>query len=98
MKATIGVLWHNSEHMLPDLIRSLPAGLAGVPDWKLIVADSASTDRTVEVVGSLAPDATMSSWARISGSPPASTRSPPPCRHTVAVLILSPTARLNPAL
>ena len=47
---TVGILAYNSERMLPDLLESLPAGLAGVDDWHLVVADGASADATLEVV------------------------------------------------
>jgi N-acetylglucosaminyl-diphospho-decaprenol L-rhamnosyltransferase len=96
VKTTIGVLPHNSEHMLPDLLKSLPAGLAGVPDWKLIVADNGSTDRTVDVVRDLAPDATIVEMGANLGFAAGINAAAAADPHTEAVLILSPTARLKP--
>src|SRR5690242_19713538 len=40
---TVGVLAYNSERMLPDLLASLPGGLAGVADWHLVIVDGASS-------------------------------------------------------
>src|SRR5260370_286890 len=57
MSLTIGVLTHNSATTLPDLLDSLPAGLAGVDQWQLVISDSGSLDGTLDVARRLAPDA-----------------------------------------
>ena len=58
MSLTVGILAYNSEQALPDLLASLPDGLAGVDDWHLVVVDGASTDGTVDLVRRTAPEAT----------------------------------------
>lgn len=54
---TVGVVTYQSASVLAGLIGSLPAALAGVGDWRLVVADNASTDGSVDLVRALAPDA-----------------------------------------
>ena len=91
MRLTVGILAYNSERMLPGLLASLPAGLAGVDDWRLVIADGASSDGTLDVARRLAPEAAVvglggnRGFAVISFDPSAD-----------AVLILSPTVRLSP--
>ncbi len=51
---TVGILAYNCERMLPELLESLPAGLAGVDDWHLVIADGASTDGMLDVARRLA--------------------------------------------
>ncbi|MFE9257681.1 glycosyltransferase family 2 protein [Streptomyces sp. NPDC006879] len=55
--AVLVVTW-NSSAVLPDFLASLPTGMAGL-DWRLVVADNDSADDTVDVLSSLAPDATV---------------------------------------
>ena len=50
MSLTVGILAHDSEQVLPDLLESVPDALAGVDGWRLVVVDGASTDGTVELV------------------------------------------------
>ena len=59
MRLTVGILTYNSERMLPDLLASLPAGLSGVDEWHLVIADGASADGTLAVAGRLAPAAAI---------------------------------------
>ncbi|HEY9472419.1 MAG TPA: glycosyltransferase family 2 protein [Mycobacteriales bacterium] len=56
---TVGVVTHRSADVLPGLLDSLPQGLAGVPDWRLVVADNASTDGSVELVRRRVPEAVV---------------------------------------
>src|SRR6185437_1127523 len=85
---TVGVLAFNSERMLPDLLTSLPGGLAGVADWRLVIVDGASSDGTVEVARRLAPEASV---IGLGANPAIAADS-----ASDAVLILSPTVRLTP--
>ncbi|MFF7297544.1 glycosyltransferase [Streptomyces sp. NPDC008265] len=63
--AVLVVTW-NSAAVLPEFLASLPEGMAGL-DWRLVVADNDSADGTVELVRSLAPDATVVQTGRNAG-------------------------------
>lgn len=54
---TVAVVTYRSADVLPGLLDALPAALAGVPDWRLVVADNASDDATVELVRARYPRA-----------------------------------------
>jgi N-acetylglucosaminyl-diphospho-decaprenol L-rhamnosyltransferase len=96
MDLTVGLLTSNCEHLLPAQLDSLTGGLAGVPNWRLVVADSGSTDDTLAVAKQLAPTATV---VELAGNPGFAAQ----CNAVAAahpdsdaVLILSRTARLRP--
>jgi GT2 family glycosyltransferase len=55
----VAVVTWNSAADLPALVDSLPAGLAGVDRWQLVIADNASSDGTTAVAARLAPEATV---------------------------------------
>ncbi|MFF2569937.1 glycosyltransferase family 2 protein [Streptomyces sp. NPDC058084] len=63
--AVLVVTW-NSAEVLPGFLDSLPAGMKGL-DWRLVVADNASSDDTVAVVRALAPEATVVETGRNGG-------------------------------
>ncbi|MFJ3670767.1 glycosyltransferase family 2 protein [Streptomyces sp. NPDC090106] len=63
--AVIVVTW-NSAKVLPGFLAALPDGMAGL-DWRLVVADNDSADDTVEVLKTLAPDATVVQTGRNAG-------------------------------
>ncbi|MFC9297133.1 glycosyltransferase [Streptomyces sp. NPDC057011] len=63
--AVVVVTW-NSAAVLPEFLASLPEGMAGL-DWRLVVADNDSADGTVELLRSLAPDATVVQTGRNAG-------------------------------
>ncbi|MFD3546629.1 glycosyltransferase [Streptomyces sp. NPDC058655] len=63
--AVLVVTW-NSAAVLPGFLSSLPEGMAGL-DWRLVVADNDSADGTVDLVRSLAPDATVVQTGRNAG-------------------------------
>lgn len=63
--AVIVVTW-NSASVLPGFLAALPDGMAGL-DWHLVVADNDSGDDTVEVLRTLAPDATVVQTGRNAG-------------------------------
>ena len=52
------VVSYNSSPVLPGLLDSLDEGMDGTA-WRLIVVDNASTDGSADIVGRLAPDATV---------------------------------------
>ena len=96
MALTVGILTFNSEGTIPDLLESLPHGLAGIANWRLVVADSGSTDGTIEVVRRLAPQTEIISLGANRGFAAAANKviAVDPLAETV--LILSPTTRLHP--
>jgi GT2 family glycosyltransferase len=63
--AVVIVTW-NSAPVLPGFLAALPDGMAGL-DWRLVVADNDSADDTVEVLRTLAPDATIVQTGRNAG-------------------------------
>ncbi|MCX4782057.1 glycosyltransferase [Streptomyces sp. NBC_01264] len=63
--AVLVVTW-NSAKVIPGFLASLPQGMAGV-DWRLVVADNDSADDTVEMIRSLAPEATIVQTGRNAG-------------------------------
>src|SRR5262249_8957821 len=95
MRLTVGALTNNSERLLPDLLRALPAGLAGVESWRLVVVDSGSTDRTVPLARQLAPAATIVELANLGFAALANAAAAADPLAD-AVLLLSQTARLQP--
>lgn len=96
MSLTVGVLAYNSERMLPDLLASLPDGLAGVDGWHLVIVDGASSDGTVEVARRLAPEASVIGLGANLGFAAAANAAIAADPAADAVLILSPTVRLTP--
>ncbi|MGW2522456.1 glycosyltransferase family 2 protein [Streptomyces sp. NPDC001617] len=63
--AVLVVTW-NSASVLPGFLAALPDGMAGL-DWRLVVADNDSADDTLEVLRTLAPDATVVRTGRNAG-------------------------------
>jgi N-acetylglucosaminyl-diphospho-decaprenol L-rhamnosyltransferase len=58
-RVLVAVVTYNSATELPHLVASLPDGMSGVDDWRLVVADNASSDGSADLVGELAPSATV---------------------------------------
>ncbi|HEY7224109.1 MAG TPA: glycosyltransferase family 2 protein [Micromonosporaceae bacterium] len=96
MKLTVGLLTSNCAHLIADQLDSLDAGLAGVDDWYLVIADSASTDDTVEVARRLRPDATVVVLPGNLGFAAQANAVMTAVPGVDAVLILSRTALLRP--
>jgi N-acetylglucosaminyl-diphospho-decaprenol L-rhamnosyltransferase len=96
MSLTVGILAHNSEQVLPDLLGSLPDALAGVDDWHLVVVDGASTDGTVELARRAGPNVTCVDLGANRGFAAAANAAIAAFPATGAVLILSPRVRLAP--
>jgi N-acetylglucosaminyl-diphospho-decaprenol L-rhamnosyltransferase len=63
--AVVVVTW-NSAKVLPGFLAALPDGMTGL-DWHLVVADNDSADDTVDVLKTLAPDATIVQTGRNAG-------------------------------
>jgi N-acetylglucosaminyl-diphospho-decaprenol L-rhamnosyltransferase len=92
---TVAVVTWNSAEVLPGLIDSLAAGAEGV-DYRLVVADNASSDETVDVVRRLAPDATVVQTGRNAGYAAGVNAAVAAEPDAPAVLVLNPDVRLAP--
>jgi GT2 family glycosyltransferase len=93
MTLTVGVITNNSEATLPDLLTSLASGLDGVDAWHLVIADSGSSDGTVDLARRMRPDALILVSPNVGFAASVNTVAAADPR-TDAVLILSHTARL----
>jgi N-acetylglucosaminyl-diphospho-decaprenol L-rhamnosyltransferase len=89
------VVTYNSAALLPDLIRSLPAGLGDLT-WHLIIVDNASADETVRVAAQLRPDATIVQTGRNAGYAAAINAGVAAAPPHAYVLVLNPDVRLAP--
>jgi GT2 family glycosyltransferase len=95
VSVTVVVVTYNSARLLPGLLSSLEAGMAGVP-WELVVADNASADDSLAVVQSLAPTATIVQTGRNAGYAAGINAAVSQARPHSAVLVLNPDVRLAP--
>ena len=96
MQLTVAVLTYRSAANLPPLLDALPAGMAGVDDWRLAVVDSGSFDDTLAVAKDHAPGATLVELDSNRGFAAAANAAAAIHPESDAVLILSPTTRLRP--
>lgn len=92
---TIAVVTWNSADVLPGLIASLPAG-AGSVNHRLVVVDNASSDATLQVVRTLAPEATVLQTGHNAGYAAAVNAVLAVSPDAAAVLVLNPDVRLAP--
>ncbi len=92
--AIVVVTW-NSAAVLPGLIASLPAGLAGLR-WQLIIADNDSADDTVEIAGRELPGCRIVQTGRNAGYAAAFNAGLAQADPFDAALILNPDIRLEP--
>ncbi len=90
----VTVSW-NSEQVIGGLISSLAAGLDGL-DWRLVVADNASADGTVDLVRRLAPDAVVVQTGRNAGYAAGINAAVAAAGEHDAILICNPDIRLSP--
>jgi N-acetylglucosaminyl-diphospho-decaprenol L-rhamnosyltransferase len=91
----VAVVSFNSEDVLPGLVASLDAGLAGLT-WHLVVADNDSRDDSVAVVRRLLPAATVVETGRNGGYAAGINRAVEAAPPHRAVLVLNPDVRLHP--
>src|SRR6476660_8880532 len=94
-RVAVVVVTFNSSTVLPGLIESLDAGLAGVP-YELVVADNASTDGSVDLVRRIAPMATVVEIGRNAGYAAGINAAVSAAGPHAAVLALNPDVRLAP--
>jgi GT2 family glycosyltransferase len=92
----IAVTW-NSAGVLPGFLAALPEGMAGLDDWRLVVADNASADDTVAVLRDLAPDAEVVQTGRNAGYAAGLNAALSVCDPvaTRAVLVCNPDVRMR---
>ncbi len=88
------VVSYNSAALLPGLLGSLEAGMAGVR-WQLVVADNASADQSVELVRRLSPSATVVEMGRNAGYAAGINAAIAAAPPHAAVLALNPDVRLG---
>ncbi|MFJ9722400.1 glycosyltransferase family 2 protein [Streptomyces sp. NPDC101209] len=91
--AVIVVTW-NSAGVLPGFLAALPGGMAGL-DHRLVVADNDSADGTVEVLRTLAPDATVVETGRNAGYAAGINSALAAAGEYDAVLICNPDIRMR---
>jgi GT2 family glycosyltransferase len=92
---TVVVVTFNSAHLVVDLLASLPEGLGELP-WRLVVADNASEDGTVELVRRLAPEATVLSMGHNAGYAAGINAAAAAVGSRGHMLVLNPDVRLAP--
>lgn len=90
------VVTHNSERHLPGLLQTLAAGLVGVGYWRLVVADNASSDGTLECLARLSPDALVVRTGANRGYAAGINAALAAVGPTGAYLVLNPDIRLAP--
>lgn len=91
---TAVVVTYNSAAVLPGLLDSLPAAFDGVPEWRVVVVDNASSDETVHVLaGAGARTIHAGRNAGYSAAINLAAAEIPPHDH---LLVLNPDVRLGP--
>lgn len=90
---TVVVVTWNSAAVLPGFLAALPAAMAGVQDWELVVADNASSDDTVDIVLEAVPHARVVQTGRNAGYSAGINAALAVARRTDAVLVVNPDTR-----
>jgi len=94
-RVAVVVVLYNSEALVPDLLASLPDGLAGL-DYELVAVDNASPDASVAVLQELAPWATVVRPGRNGGYAAGINAGVAAAGPHTAVLVLNSDVRLQP--
>jgi N-acetylglucosaminyl-diphospho-decaprenol L-rhamnosyltransferase len=94
-QVAVVVVTYNSAEVLPGLVSSLEAGMAGTA-WHLVVVDNASTDGTLELTERLSPDATVVRAGGNYGYAAGINLGVSVARQGDAILVLNPDVRLQP--
>lgn len=92
----VAVVTYQSSAELPALVRSLPTALQGVPRWRLVFADNASTDGSPELAAELAPEATVLRNGANLGYAAGINACAALARDDEALLVLNADVRLDP--
>lgn len=90
------VVTFNSEDLISDLVASLPQGIGGSTEWKLVVADNDSRDQTVRVLQEVAPNCTVVQMGYNAGYAAGINAAVRAAGAHQAYLILNPDVRLMP--
>jgi GT2 family glycosyltransferase len=90
------VVTYNSAAVLPAFLDALPAGLAGVGDWRLVVVDNASTDGSTELVAAARPDARVVRLATNRGYAAGVNAGAAVAPPGWSLLVLNPDLQLRP--
>lgn len=93
---SIVIVTFRSARLLSDLFHSLPAAMAGIPAYEVLIADNASGDETLAVARELAPDARVIALDTNRGYAAGVNAGVKAARAHDAVLILNPDIRLGP--
>ena len=91
----IVIVTFRSARLLPGLFRSLPAAMAGIPDYRVVIVDNASGDETLAVARELAPDASVIALEANRGYAAGVNAGIRAARAREAVLVLNPDIRLG---
>jgi GT2 family glycosyltransferase len=90
------IVTFRSARLLPDLFRSLPAAMAGIPDYEVVIVDNASGDDTLAVARELAPAARVIALESNRGYAAGVNAGIKAAQAVDAVLVLNPDIRLGP--
>jgi GT2 family glycosyltransferase/VanZ family protein len=93
-RLAIVVVTYNSAAVLPGLLDSLSAGLEGIGEFEVVVADNESTDNSVELALSHAIQPTIISMGRNAGYAAAINAAMASVPPDVHILVLNPDVRL----
>jgi GT2 family glycosyltransferase len=94
-RVAVVVVSYNSAAVLPGLVASLAAGMAGLR-WQLVVADNDSGDGSADLVRRLVPAATVVQMRRNAGYAAGINAAVAAAGPHGAVLALNPDVRLEP--
>jgi GT2 family glycosyltransferase len=89
------IVTYNSAKVLPGLLSSVKAGLAGIPRYEVIVADNASRDGTVDIAASHPIGVRIVQTGRNAGYAAAINAAVATVSADTDVLVLNPDIRLS---
>lgn len=94
-RLTVVVVTHNSAHLLPDLIASIPAAMGDLC-WELVVVDNDSVDGVAETLERLLPEARLLTTGSNAGYSAGINTGHAAAARPDALLVLNPDVRLGP--
>jgi N-acetylglucosaminyl-diphospho-decaprenol L-rhamnosyltransferase len=93
-RVAVVVVMYKSRRLLPDLVASLDAGLAGV-DFELVAVDNASPDDSAELIKAIAPNSTIVRTGGNGGYAAGINIGVAAARRHTAILVLNADVRLG---
>lgn len=96
VETTLVVVTYNSADLLEDFFASLPAALAGVESYRIVVSDNASSDDSIALVKALCPEALIVTSDTNRGYSAALNAAVAASGPTESVLTLNDDIRLGP--